>query len=76
MAEIARLEDVFSLLPQRIRPWTRLNASGTLGAPPELLECLTLAGAVHKASAGLFDPTVQAALVALRRSHGAGAPAE
>lgn len=59
MAEIARLEDVFSLYRSE-SALTRLNASGTLEAPPfELLECLTLAGAVHKASAGLFDPTVQ-----------------
>lgn len=59
MAEIARLEQVFSLYRTE-SALMRLNASGTLEAPPfELLECLTLAGAVHRASAGLFDPTVQ-----------------
>ena len=59
MAEIARLEDVFSLYRTE-SALMRLNASGTLEAPPfELLECLTLAGAVHAASGGLFDPTVQ-----------------
>lgn len=58
-AEIARLEDVFSLY----RPHSalmRLNAAGFLPDPPfELLECLTLAGRVHAASGGRFDPTVQ-----------------
>lgn len=58
-AEIDRLEDVFSLY----RPGSelmRLNAGGTLVAPsPDLLACLTLAGAVHAASRGLFDPTIQ-----------------
>ncbi len=59
MAEIARLEDVFSLY-RTDSALMRLNAAGGLENPPfDLLECLTLAGAVHKASAGLFDPTVQ-----------------
>lgn len=59
LAEIARLETVFSLH----RPdsaLARLNATGRLEAPPfELLECLSLCGAVHTASSGAFDPTVQ-----------------
>ncbi len=58
-AEIDRLEDVFSLY----RPdsaLSRLNAAGSLDAPPfELLECLSLAGGVHAATGGAFDPTVQ-----------------
>ncbi|PVA11690.1 thiamine biosynthesis protein ApbE [Pelagivirga sediminicola] len=58
-AEISRLEDVFSLY----RPQSalmRLNREGHLAAPPfELLECLSLAAAVHAASGGRFDPTVQ-----------------
>ena len=58
-AEIDRLEDIFSLF----RPdsaLSRLNAAGHLDAPPfELLECLSLAGAVHTASNGRFDPTIQ-----------------
>ena len=59
LAEISRLEQVFSLY-RTDSALMRLNASGTLEAPPfELLECLTLAGAVHAASGGLFDPTVQ-----------------
>ncbi|MCD2183724.1 FAD:protein FMN transferase [Rhizobium sp. GN54] len=59
MAEIDRLEDILSLY----RPdsaLSRLNREGNLSAPPfELLECLSLAGAVHRASGGRFDPTVQ-----------------
>lgn len=59
MAEIDRLENILSLY----RPesaLTRLNREGSLSAPPfELLECLSLAGSVHRASGGRFDPTVQ-----------------
>lgn len=59
MGEIRRLEAIFSLyLPQSAL--VRLNGAGVLDAPPgELLECLSLAGAVHRASGGAFDPTVQ-----------------
>lgn len=58
-AEIRRLEAIFSLyLPGSAL--SRLNHDGSLDAPPfELLECLTLAGAVHAATTGMFDPTVQ-----------------
>ncbi|MDX5359381.1 MAG: FAD:protein FMN transferase [Rhodobacterales bacterium] len=59
LAEIDRLEDVLSLY----RPdsaLSRLNRLGHLDAPPfELLDCLAIAGAVHHASGGRFDPTVQ-----------------
>lgn len=59
MAEIARLEDIFSLY-RNDSALVRLNGAGLLAAPPfELLECLSLAGAVHAASDGRFDPTVQ-----------------
>ncbi|MDU9005597.1 FAD:protein FMN transferase [Sedimentitalea todarodis] len=58
-SEISRLEDIFSLF----RPHSalsELNRSGTLQGPPfELLECLSLAGAVHAASGRRFDPTIQ-----------------
>lgn len=59
MAEIHRLERIFSLyMPDSAL--SRLNRNGALSDPPfELLECLTLAGAVHDASGGRFDPTVQ-----------------
>lgn len=59
MDEIRRLEAIFSLyLPDSAL--SRLNRDGFLSAPPfELLDCLTLAGSVHRASRGRFDPTIQ-----------------
>ncbi len=59
MAEIDRLETILSLYrPQSAL--SRLNRDAHLDAPPfELLECLSLAGAVHRASGGRFDPTIQ-----------------
>ncbi len=57
--EISRLEDVFSLY-RKDSSLSQLNGSGALqSAPFELLECLSLAGAVHAASGGRFDPTIQ-----------------
>jgi len=75
-AEIDRLEAIFNLH----RPdsaLVRLNADGRLEAPPfELLECLGLCGAVHAASAGAFDPTIQPLWALYATSHAAGrAPA-
>ena len=59
MAEIARLEDILSLY-RPASALSRLNGAGRLDNPPfELLECLSLAGSVHRASGGRFDPTVQ-----------------
>jgi thiamine biosynthesis lipoprotein len=58
-AEISRLEDIFSLY-RPASALSRLNRDARLDNPPfELLECLSLAGAVHGASGGRFDPTVQ-----------------
>jgi len=58
-AEIARLEDIFSLYRPRSEI-SRLNAAGALAAPsPEMLELLSLSGAIHHATQGAFDPTVQ-----------------
>ncbi|MDO5657140.1 MAG: FAD:protein FMN transferase [Paracoccus sp. (in: a-proteobacteria)] len=74
-AEIARLEDVFSLY----RPGSalsRLNRDGVIEAPPfELADCLALAGRVHEATHGLFDPTVQSLWLAYADAQGAPAPA-
>ena len=75
-AEIDRLEAIFSLH----RPdsaLVALNADGRLDAPPfELLECLGLCAAVHAASAGAFDPTIQPLWALYATSHAAGhAPA-
>jgi thiamine biosynthesis lipoprotein len=58
-AEIERLESIFSLY-RADSALSQLNRDGTLAAPPfELLECLSIAGAVHHATDGRFDPTVQ-----------------
>lgn len=59
LAEIDRLEGILSLY----RPdsaLSQLNRTGRLDAPPfELLDCLSQAGAVHRASGGAFDVTLQ-----------------
>ena len=73
-SEIDRLEDVFSLYRAQ-SALARLNAAGRLAAPPfELLECLALAGAVHDATDGAFDPSVQPLWAAHAEAHAAGAP--
>lgn len=57
-AEISRIETLASLY--RDSALTRLNRDGHLAWPsPDLLGLLTLAGQVHKATEGAFDPTVQ-----------------
>lgn len=57
-AELVRLEQIFSLYrPDSTLSW--LNRSGRLVAPPsEFFEVILLADRLHKASGGLFDPTV------------------
>lgn len=63
-AEITRIETLASLY--RDSALTRLNRDGHLGWPaPDLLDLLTLAGQVHAATAGAFDPTVQPLWLAL-----------
>jgi thiamine biosynthesis lipoprotein len=58
-AEIARLDRVFSLYRDD-SALVRLNRDGRLDAPPhELVDCLGIAAAVHRATGGAFDPTVQ-----------------
>ncbi|MFY2822948.1 FAD:protein FMN transferase [Ruegeria sp. MALMAid1280] len=58
-AEMGRLENIFSLY----RPQSelgRLNRDGHLSGPaPELLNVLSLCTALHEATDGAFDPTVQ-----------------
>lgn len=57
-AEIERIEQLASL--HRDSALTRLNRDGRLAWPaPDLLFLLTLAGEVHSATGGAFDPTVQ-----------------
>ncbi|MBC7737345.1 MAG: FAD:protein FMN transferase [Candidatus Saccharibacteria bacterium] len=59
VAEIDRLESVFSLY-RAGSALSVLNAAGRLDLPPfELLECLALCVRVHSATGGLFDPTIQ-----------------
>ncbi|MFC5386622.1 FAD:protein FMN transferase [Aquamicrobium segne] len=59
LAEIERLENILSLYREN-SALSRLNRDGELKTPPfELLECLSIASTVHKASKGRFDPTVQ-----------------
>ena len=76
-AEISRLEAIFSLY-RADSALSRLNAAGRLDAPPfDLLACLSLAAAVHRATDGRFDPSVQPlwALYAERHAQGT-APTE
>ena len=71
-AEIDRLEDVFSLY-RTGSALSRLNRDGVLDAPPfELVECLGVAGAVHAATGGAFDPTVQPLWAAYAEAYAAG----
>jgi len=71
-AEIDRLENIFSLF----RPdsaLSRLNREGSLENPPfEMLALLDICGAVHAATGGLFDPTVQPLWAAYAEYHAAG----
>lgn len=58
-AEIERLEKQFSLYRQD-SALVSLNGAGLLRDPsPDMLELLSLAGSVHEASDGMFDPTIQ-----------------
>lgn len=75
-AEISRLEDIFSLY----RPNSsvmQLNRDARLDLPPfELLECLSLAGLVYRASDGRFDPTVQPVWACYAEASAQGKPPE
>lgn len=71
-AEIARLERIFSLYDAG-SALSRLNAGGQLDTPPfELLELLGQCGALHAATGGLFDPTVQPLWVAYAEAFAGG----
>ncbi|MCL4068039.1 FAD:protein FMN transferase [Pseudomonas sp. GX19020] len=59
LAEIERLENILSLYREG-SALSRLNREALLEAPPfELLDCLARAHAVHHATGGLFDVTLQ-----------------
>lgn len=63
--ELTRLEQVFSLY-RADSELSQLNRTGRLKQPsPEFLDVLSLSGALHAASDGAFDPTVQPLWVAL-----------
>ncbi|WP_111430596.1 FAD:protein FMN transferase [Rhodobacteraceae bacterium DSL-40] len=73
-AELARLERIFSLYKSDSAIST-LNATGRLqDPPPELLEVLGLAGAVHAETGGLFDPSVQPLFRLYAEAGAAGRP--
>jgi len=68
-AEIDRLEDLFSLY-RAGSAISRLNRDGRLDAPDaDLLQLLSSAAAIHRATEGAFDPTVQALWDAYARIH-------
>ena len=59
MSEIDRLEAIFSLYRAN-SVLSRLNRTDRLASPPpEMLELLTLCGAIHRQTGGAFDPTIQ-----------------
>lgn len=59
LAEIARLERIFSLY-RTDSALTALNRSGALSDPPaDLLALLSVGRRVHRASKGAFEPTLQ-----------------
>ncbi len=59
LAEIERLENILSLYREG-SALSQLNRDSKLEAPPfELLDCLARAQAVHHATGGLFDVTLQ-----------------
>lgn len=58
-AELRRLDGIFSLY-RRGSALCRLNRDGGLDAPPpELVELLSVCRGLHRATGGVFDPTVQ-----------------
>jgi len=70
--ELARLEAIFSLY-QPTSEISRLNRDGSLPAPSaDLLNVLSLCTALHDASGGAFDPTIQPLWFAL--ANGAQSP--
>lgn len=72
LRELSRLERIFSLY-QPDSALSVLNRTGVLEAsPPELLDCLATCGAVHHASGGRFDPTVQPLWATLAEAHATG----
>lgn len=73
LAEISRLERIFSLYRQDSE-LSRLNGAGRLEAPSlDLIACLGLCRDVHQATGGLFDPTIQPLWASYATAAAAGA---
>lgn len=71
-AELERLEAIFSLY-RTDSALARLNRDGQLSAPPqELVDCLAIAGAIHRATEGAFDPTIQLLWDTYAAAHASG----
>lgn len=69
-SEITRLEQLFSLY-RTDSALVRLNADGILKQPsPEMFELCSLVAAIHQASSGMFDPSVQSLWAAYARANG------
>ena len=74
--EVERQERIFSLYREDSE-LSRLNRDGALTLPSfELLECLGICAAVHRATGGAFDPTVQPLWNYHAAVHGSGAGAD
>lgn len=70
--EIERLEQIFSLYRANSE-LSRLNRDGQLAYPSlEMVELLSLCGAIHQATSGRFDPTIQAVWATYAEHHAAG----
>lgn len=70
-SEIERLERIFSLY-RTDSALARLNASGELRQPgADMVELLSLVSAIHHASGGLFDPSIQPLWMAYAGADGA-----
>lgn len=75
VAEIARLESIFSLY-QPASAINRLNRAGELRGPPhELVELIAFALALARDTGGAFDPTVQPLYRLYARHFSGAAPA-
>jgi len=73
--ELRRLENIFSLYRPESE-LSHLNRTGLLKAPsPELREVLGLSQAVHDATGGAFDPTIQPVWALIAASDGPPAKA-
>lgn len=70
--EIERLEQIFSLYRANSE-LSRLNRDGELEYPSfEMVELLSLAGAIHQATSGRFDPTIQPVWAMYAEHHASG----